>query len=155
MTRWAIVGALSAVLAACGSAPPPPPPPTIVALTVSASADVNPSAEGQPAPVTIRIYQLAATGAFEKADYFQLHDQEAAQLGTDLLARDEVILTPGTNKTMTIEVKPGTKFLGAVAAYRDIDRAAWRADLGVPANQTTKVAVAAGKLTLTAKAGGN
>jgi type VI secretion system protein VasD len=148
-----ILGGLAAVTASCGS-PPPPPPPTIVELTVTAAPDANPSTDGQPSPIAIRIYQLGATGAFEKADYFQLHDHEAAVLGQDLVARDEVILTPGGSKTMSVEVKTGTKFLGVAAGYRNIDQATWRADLGVPANQTTKVAVTAGKLTLTEKAGG-
>jgi type VI secretion system protein VasD len=149
-----ILGGLTAGLAGCGSPPPPPPPPTIVELTITAAPDANPSTDGQPSPIAVRIYQLAAVGAFEKSDYFELHDHEAAQLGQDLIARDEVVLTPGTSKTMKIETKTGTKFLGAVAGYRDIDQATWRADTDVPANQTTKVAVTAGKLTLTEKAGG-
>jgi len=148
-----ILGGMTAVLAGCSS-PPPPPPPTMVELTVTAAPDVNPSTDGQPSPIAIRIYQLGATGAFEKADYFQLHDKEAALLGTDLVSRDEVVLAPGANKTMTFEVKPGTKFLGTAAGYRAIDEATWRADVPVPPNQTTKIAVTAGKSVLTEKAGG-
>jgi type VI secretion system protein VasD len=137
------------VLAACADKPPPPPPPTIVELTFITAADVNPDAEGRASPIVVRTFQLAGTNAFEKADFFQVHDKEAALLGPDLLARDELPLAPGATQKVTIEAKPGIKFLGIIAAYRDIDNATWRADVPIPANQTTKLKVQLDKLTLT------
>jgi len=58
-------------LVGCGG-PPPPPPPTVAALTMTAAADINPDAGGNAAPVTVRVYQLASTAAFEHAGFFQL-----------------------------------------------------------------------------------
>src|SRR5690348_15638669 len=51
---------------------------TPVELTFVVSGDVNPDASGRPAPIFVRYYQLVETGAFERADYFQMHDKEAA-----------------------------------------------------------------------------
>ncbi|GGF11170.1 type VI secretion lipoprotein [Aliidongia dinghuensis] len=146
---WA--GAAAATLAACSS-PPPPPPPTVVSLALTATGTVNPGVDGAPAPVMLRIYQLGAAGAFEKADFFQLNDKDQALLGPDLLGRDQAVLTPGSTQSMKFEVKPGTRFIGVTAAYRDIDHAIWRADVPVPPNATTDIAVNADKLTLSATA---
>jgi type VI secretion system protein VasD len=141
--------ALCGVLVACAQKePPPPPPPTKVELTLTAADGVNPDPEGRASPVIVRYYQLAGTNAFEKADFFQLYDKEAALLGQDLLGRDEVPLAPGATQKAAFEAKAGTKFLGVVAAYRDINQAEWRADVPIPANQTTKLKVTLDKLKL-------
>jgi type VI secretion system protein VasD len=142
-------GGAAALVAACSS-PPPPPPPTIVALNIKATSAINPGVDGKPAPVMLRIYQLGAAGTFEKADFFQLNDKDQALLGADMLGKDQAVLTPGDSKAMQFEVKPGTRFIGITAAYRDIDKATWRVDVPVPANQTTNIAVGVDKLTLSA-----
>src|SRR5262249_7628615 len=76
---------LGVALTSCGGAPPPP---TVAVVTITASADANPDAAGQGAPVAVRIYQLASTANFDKADFFQLYQHEQETLGTDLLGRD-------------------------------------------------------------------
>ena len=50
---------LAAILAFAGCAPAPPPP-TLAKVQLTAAADVNPGADGNGAPVAIRIYQLGA-----------------------------------------------------------------------------------------------
>jgi len=142
--RWMRLSALSLVLAlglalwGCGSKPPPP---AIVQLTAKAGTSVNPDADSRASPVILRIYQLTATDTFEKADFFQLYDKDAATLGSDLVGRDQLALAPGDTKTISIEFKPAAKFIGVIAAFRSLDRATWRADAPVPANKTTKLAV--------------
>jgi type VI secretion system protein VasD len=136
------------------AAPPPPPPPTIVELTFTASADINPDPSGRASSVNVRYYQLGATGAFEKADYFQLHDHEAALLTKDVLDQQDLLLTPGATKTVTIEGKAGAKFLGVAASFRDIDGATWRGDVPIPPNKTTKIKVDVSKLMVSVTPGG-
>ncbi len=135
------------LLAACSS-PPPPPPPTVVELTFTTSPDVNPDPSGRASPVVLRYYQLAGTSAFEKGDYFQIHDKEAAVLGPDLLAREELPLTPGSTQKVSFEAKKDAKFIGVIVSYRDIDQAVWRADAPIPPNKTTKLKVQLDKLKL-------
>jgi type VI secretion system protein VasD len=143
----------SAALFACGG--PPPPPPTIVELTIKAAPSINPDAEDHPSPVILRIYQLGAAGAFEKADFFQLYEKEAAALDGDLVGRDQAALAPSETKTLKIEAKPQTTVLGFLAAFRDINKAQWRAEIAVPAHQTTKVTVTLDTLAVKAAAGGS
>ncbi len=146
-TVWLTLGGL---VAGCGSSPPPPPPVTTpVQLTFMAGADINPDVSGRAAPVVLRYYQLGGTGAFERADYFQLHDKDAALLGQDLLDRQELPLTPGATQTISFEAKPGTKAVGIVAAYRDIDRALWRVDAPITTGEKASLTVRVEKLKLT------
>ncbi len=145
------VGALLALmgfLSACGASAPPP---TLVDITFKAAPDVNPDPSGRPSPIFVRYYQLGATNAFASADYFQLHDSEAAVLGKDLLDRQELPLAPGASQTVAIEAKPGTVAIGIAAAYRDINNAQWRAQAPVAANKKTTIEVQLGKLAVSVK----
>jgi type VI secretion system protein VasD len=87
---------------------------------------VNPDAGGRPSPVVVRVYQLQSDTKFAEADFFALFDTEQQVLGEDLLSREEVTLAPGERKPLHLEVKDGVKFIGAVAAYRDIRNSRWR-----------------------------
>jgi type VI secretion system protein VasD len=146
--RPALLLLLAGLLGACGAAPPPPPSPTLVEITFIAAPDVNPDPSGRASPIVVRYYQLAATGAFEMADYFQLHDTEAAVLGQNLLDRQELALAPGTSQTVAFAVKPGTQSVGVAASYRNIDRAQWRAAAPVAEGKKTKLKVQLDTLTL-------
>jgi type VI secretion system protein VasD len=118
-----------AALVAC-STPPPKPQPVNLKLNMTASADVNPDAQNRPSPVVIRIYQLKDDAAFKGADFFALYDKEEATLAAALVSRVEFELAPGEKKTVDYSVSPDTRFVGVVAAYRDIRNAQWRAESG-------------------------
>ncbi len=151
MFRPVWVFALTAFLSACGSSPPPP---TVVELTFVAAPDVNPDPAGRASPILVRYYQLAATAAFDSADYFQLHDTEAGLLGANLLDRQELALTPGATQKVSVTTKPGTTAIGFAAGYRAIDQAQWRASAPVAPNKTTALAVQLNKLKLSVAPGG-
>src|SRR5215475_3374140 len=154
--RAPVLGLLSLLgigLASCGGSPPPP---TVVDITITASADANPDASGQGAPVAVRVYQLASTSNFDKADFFQLYQHEQETLGTDLLGRDEVVIPPGGTQQVQKELKPGATAIGVVAAFRDIQKANWRGSVAPPPNKTTPVTVTVQGLNVTvALAGGS
>ena len=122
--RWVAFAIMTVSLGSCASGPPKP---SKARMTVIAQADVNPDAGGRPSPVVVRVYQLQQDAKFANADFFALFDDEQQALGADLLARDEVTLAPGERKELQLVVKGEAKFLGAVAAYRDIRNSQWRA----------------------------
>lgn len=122
--RRAMLLATLLAVAACGAAPPKPVP---ARALIAAAADVNPDASGRASPVVLRIYQLKEAGAFNDADFFALFEREQATLGAGLLAREEYALQPGEQRELEIEIAPEARFIGAVAAFRDIDNARWRA----------------------------
>jgi len=148
--RGFVAGSAAALfLQGCGGKPPPPPPPAVLDLTVKAGRDQNPEANGQPAPVAIHLYQLAATGGFERADVFALTEHEAATLGADLLQSEIFNFAPGETRTLKRMLKPGAQFLGVAVLFRDIDHATWRAIAPVAATGPTTLTLSTTKLLAT------
>ena len=133
--------ALSLLVFACASPPPPPPKPTVVTATFVAKENINPDARGRPSPVVVRLYELKAVAAFNGGDFFSIYDKETATLGGDLVAREEFTLRPGEQRTLTRTLQNDTRTLAVVAAFRDLERAQWRAVTAVPLNQTTPVTI--------------
>ena len=155
MGRWrrhaARVSLSASVLAGCAG-PPPPPPPTVVSITLTADASVNPTAQGQGAPVSIRIYQLGSAINFGSAEFFPLYKDDAAVLKTDLIKREDLVLAPGQTKTDTLTLDGPVKAIGFFAGYRDFQQVDWRGNADIPPHKTTDITVAAGRGGLVVKA---
>jgi type VI secretion system protein VasD len=132
---------LVASLGACASHAP-----TNLAINVTAASTVNPDSTGRPSPVVTRIYELSGTDKFSKADIFQLLDHEKDALGSDLLDRSEAVMQPGESRVVKMAVKDGAKYLGVIAAYRDIDHADWRSVTIMPASDDISTLVTVGRL---------
>ena len=124
-----LAAALALGLASCGGAPPKP---AISKATLVAAADANPDSGGRASPVVVRLYQLKEEGAFSNADFFALYDNEQATLGPSLVAREEYELKPGESRDLQLQLAPETRFVGAIAAFRDIRNAQWRAVAAAP-----------------------
>ena len=131
------------VTVACASAPPKP---SNTRLTFAAVADTNPDANGRPSPVVVRIYQLRADTAFGAAEFFALYDDEMKALGPELIARDELVLSPAERRTVELPVSSEARFVGVIAAYRDIRNAQWRLVVPAPLKNNTTVAVERARL---------
>jgi type VI secretion system protein VasD len=142
----ALAGA--ALLGACAKEPPPPPPPGVIDLAIKADENINPGPDGQPSPALVRVYQLASPVKFENADFFLLFEKEKDTLGPDLLGREEIPVAPGETRTLNQPLKPTATHVGVVAAFRDIDKASWRAIVEVPPHGTTKLESEVSKLSI-------
>jgi len=129
----ACVLAACTIVASCASAPPKPQP-VNVKLNIVVSADVNPDAQNRPSPIVVRIFQLKDDAAFKDADFFALYDKEEATLAVSLVSRAEYELAPGESRSVDYSVTPDTRFIGVIAAYRNIRDAQWRA-LSGPADK--------------------
>jgi type VI secretion system protein VasD len=114
------------LLAACAAKPPPPPIVTPVAMTLVAGADANPDARGRASPLTVRVYALKTSGAFEAADFFSLFEKDQATLGAEMVQREEVLLRPGDSRKLEMTLAADVKAIGVMAAFRDLERARWR-----------------------------
>ncbi len=113
-----------------------------VEVRLTAAANANASASGQGAPVVVRIYQLGSTAAFERAEFFRLLNADAATLGADLVAKDEVIIAPGATKQQPLALTDKVRAIGLFAAFRDFPRKTWRLAVPVPAGSAATVPVA-------------
>jgi type VI secretion system protein VasD len=96
-------------------------------MTVVAGADDNPDASGRPSPVVVRVYQLRTDTAFTNVEFFALFDDDKKALGEALISRDEFVLAPSEQRMLDVSVAGETRFVGAIAAFRDIRNAQWRA----------------------------
>jgi type VI secretion system protein VasD len=67
-----------------------------------------------------------------------------------MLAKEEFVLAPGETKTFAKTLAPDTRFLGVVAAYRDLEHAKWRSVVAIQPSQPQKVMVKAGELAVEA-----
>lgn len=109
-----------------------------VELHFHAIAGLNPGANGQAAPVRVRIFELKNTATFGRSDYFALADRAQSTLGLDLLDQDEVMVQPGQQLSIQRDLDPSTRQIGLLVGYRELDRAQWRTVLNVPPRQYTE-----------------
>ena len=109
-----------------------------VELHFHAIAGLNPGANGQAAPVRVRIFELKNAATFGRSDYFALADRAQSTLGLDLLDQDEVMVQPGQQLSIQRDLDPSTRQIGLLAGYRELDRAQWRTVLNVPPRQYTE-----------------
>lgn len=112
--------ALTALSLLCGCATPR------IELAVASQANVNPDHTGRPSPVIVKIYEMRSDLAFSHSDFRLLFESPVQVLGSDLLAADEMVLVPGEARRVVYEPLQGTRFLGVLAGFRQMERARWR-----------------------------
>lgn len=114
---------------------PPEPPPTAVPsalFDVTADVEINPDLDGIPKPVLLRIYELRASAAFDRASFFDLQDKDDGQLGGDFVRRDEFLIMPGQRQTIERKGNADVRAFGLFAAFRDLEHSTWRASVDAP-----------------------
>jgi type VI secretion system protein VasD len=114
-------------LVGCASKAAPEPSPASLGGEVTADADLNLSANARPSPLPLRLFELRAATAFNRADFLSLYQADLQALGAELLAREELVLAPGESRVLQKVLNPDTRFIGVFGAYRAFERAVWRA----------------------------
>jgi len=131
--------------AACGQAALGDPASTSAAttleLTVVGGPALNPNNEGRPSPVVVRIFDLAAVGAFQAADYAGLFEQPGDALKREVLAQEELVLRPGDIQERSRTLVPQVRALGIAAGFRDLEHAVWRLAVPLKAGQRNFVLI--------------
>lgn len=122
------------MLTACASKPPKPDP---ARARLVASEQVNPDASGRASPIVVRLFQLRDQDAFATAEFFDLYEKEKEILGESLVSRQEYVLAPGEARELEIPLDAQARFLGVLAAFRDIRAAQWRAVTRAPEKKLT------------------
>lgn len=134
-------------VAACGTSAPKP---TRVEGAIAAAAGLNPSVNDRPSPLLLRIYELRSPTAFNQADFMALYEADQATLAADLVLREELMLQPGESRPFNKQLAAETRYIGVVAAYRNLERATWRAVVPVTLHRTQRFNVRADSLVLSA-----
>jgi type VI secretion system protein VasD len=135
------------LLASCASVKPP----TVVQLAIDVDAGVNPDSRGRASPLMVRYFELRSLAAFDGADFFSLFERDKETLGAELVAREEFQLQPKEQRKLERTLQPDTRYVGVVAAYRDLERATWRAAVAVTPEKVNPVTIRldARKVTMT------
>ncbi len=105
--------------------------PVPLEITLGALENVNPTPDGRPSPVVVRIFELANESRFQIADYFELMAQGTVSLEGDVLSSEEHILIPGEVRVVRKRAALQSKFLGIAAGYRNTG-SVWRAITPLP-----------------------
>jgi type VI secretion system protein VasD len=129
------------------------PDPAKVVIRIASSTELNPDMMGRASPIVVRVYELKSDDIFNNADFFALYDEDASILGDDMTARDEMNIPPGENVSIEKELDIEARYIGVIAAYRDLDNAIWRGSIETPLDETTYINVTLGKLSLSVKKG--
>ena len=140
--------AVAALLAACAGGPKP----TVVAGNIEAAQQLNRTPSGRPSPLLVRVYELKSVTAFNKADFMSVYQRDQAELAADFVAKDEYLMGPGESKAFSKTLSPDTRFLGVLAAYRDLEHATWRTSVPIQAGQKQRIVIRAGELAVEAAA---
>jgi len=141
---------------ACASRQPKP---VQTRTSFAVSTDANPDVHGRPSPIVVRIFELKGDAEFNGADFFSLYEREKETLGGSFIEREEYVLQPGEQKDLLLTMSRDARFVGAIAAFRDIRAAKWRAISKAPRKTTgdmfsrdrLTVAVERGAIKLTVK----
>ncbi|TVT86347.1 type VI secretion system lipoprotein TssJ [Pseudomonas sp. H3(2019)] len=95
-------------------------------LKLTASDQVNPDLNGRPSPIVVRLIELKHPVAFENADFFSLYERAKESLSPDLVASEELELRPGETAEFKLSVESSSRYVGVLAAYRDLRETQWR-----------------------------
>lgn len=108
-------------------------------LNLTASDQLNPDLNGRPSPIVVRLFELKHPVAFENADFFSLYERAKESLAPDMVASEELELRPGETVELKLSVDEGSRFVGVLAAYRDLPESKWRYTVPITAQQVTAV----------------
>lgn len=104
-------------------------------LSLVGSDQLNPDLNGRPSPIVLRLMELKHPVAFENADFFSLYQRPKEALAPDLVTLEELELRPGETRELKVSVQEGSRYVGVLAAYRDLPEANWRYVIAIDAQQ--------------------
>jgi type VI secretion system protein VasD len=117
------------------------PDPPVIKADIFAAKDLNPDLKGQPSSLYFIVYQLRTDAVFKDATFFNLYDGENEDFAKDLISKEEKEIDPGQNIKIEKELHMDSRYIGILAAYRDIDNATWRAIKEVQPDETYELKI--------------
>jgi type VI secretion system protein VasD len=110
---------------------------TKVNLRLTAGTQLNPDLNGRPSPIVVLLFELKHPVSFDNADFFSLYERAKKSLAQDMVASEELELRPGQTVDLKLSLEDGSRYVGVVAAYRDLSDGKWRFTLQVTPQSNT------------------
>ncbi|WXL25709.1 type VI secretion system lipoprotein TssJ [Ectopseudomonas mendocina] len=107
-------------------------------LTLKGSVELNPDLNGRPSPIVVRLIELKHPVQFETADFFSLYQRPKEVLSPDMVAIEELELRPGEERELKLSVDQDSRYVGVMAAYRDLPESNWRVVIPVTKQERTQ-----------------
>lgn len=124
------------ILTGCTSTPKPP----IAQISLNVQPNINSYAinqtEAEARPVVIRLYELTSLSAFNSSDFFSVFNEHKTLLEGELVHSEEFRLIPGKKQKFNRPLHLNTRYVGVVAAFRDLEHSQWRAATAIPAKES-------------------
>lgn len=122
---------------ACSSNNPAPKEPEkckqqILSSAVIASPYINPTSEGEPRPVQMRLYQLKTDTKFLNASFEQIWQDDKTALGDSLGNVEEFAVYPNTRTEVKFERDESAQFLVAAGLFREPKGRSWHVTFELP-----------------------
>ncbi|MDR3496371.1 MAG: type VI secretion system lipoprotein TssJ [Ancalomicrobiaceae bacterium] len=133
-----VVGAAAAALGGCAGLHDTS---TKLVIDIISDPQINLNENGQPAPVVVRLYELKDLAAFSSADFFDLFDNDAKALGSDLVNRREFEIKPGDKIHIEDTAGSPARQLAVIAGFRDQANARWRDSRELVQESTNRLVV--------------
>jgi type VI secretion system protein VasD len=127
---WLLIG--------CSSTPKPP----IATVSLNVQSNINSfstitdeTKAPEARPVVIRFYELTSLSVFSSADFFSVFNDYRTTLESELITSEEFRLMPGQKQKFNRTLNIDTRYVGVVAAYKDLEQSQWRASTAIPAKE--------------------
>lgn len=116
---------------------------TDLKLVFEVGDNINPDEKHSPSPLYIRLYELGNDKTFSKLDFLELYEKDSAQLGNDLLAKQELeAVLPGASRQERFVLNPETRYVALFAEFYQYRDAKFKAIFPVtPSNVVENTAV--------------
>jgi type VI secretion system VasD/TssJ family lipoprotein len=100
--------------------------PSPVEVTIAAGQRLNPDERGEALPTMFRVYLLASAAKAEAASYEDLYRGVKEALGEDVIAGDELVLSPGETGTRKVVGEKPARALLVLGVFRRPSGTSWR-----------------------------
>lgn len=100
--------------------------PSPIEVTIATAPRLNPDERGEALPTMFRIALLGSPAKAEGASYEDLYRGVKEALGEDVLAADEVVLSPGESATKRLVGEKPARALLVYGVFRRPSGTSWR-----------------------------
>lgn len=136
MMRVSALAALLAAAACAGTTPeakaPEKCPDQTVTVSILASPSVNPTPNGQPRAIVVRVYQLKNDARLFNATFDQVWKADKDTLGDDVVKTDEMLVYPATRADLTFTRPEAVQHIAVVALFQNPQGRSWFTSMDLP-----------------------
>jgi type VI secretion system protein VasD len=104
----------------------------IISAAIISSPYINPTTEGEPRPVQLRLYQLKTDTSFQNASFERIWKDDKEALGEDLVKVEEFPVYPDSRTELKFERAEPAQFLIAAGLFREPKGRSWFASFELP-----------------------